>query len=28
MAEAKTDELCKSVVDDIVAKIKEQGHAV
>lgn len=28
MAEAKTDELCKSVIDDIVAKIKEQGHAV
>ena len=28
MAEAKTDELCKSVVDDIVANIKEQGHAV
>jgi phosphoglucosamine mutase len=28
MAEAKTDQLCKDTVNDIVNKIKEQGHEI
>lgn len=28
MAEAKTDELCKKTVNEIIEKIKEQGHII
>ena len=28
MAEAKTDSLCKDIVNQIIEKIKEQGHII